>query len=71
MASSRRAKRDAKGQSRDQGDEIKVPLPVNVIDGIPARSSRKGRWEILLMLAIFAGWIAFLLFCQISGVGHR
>ncbi|MHC4294868.1 MAG: hypothetical protein ACYSTL_04720 [Planctomycetota bacterium] len=52
----------------DQLEEHSNPRePVNVIDGIPDRSPRAGRWKIVLIAAVFCAWVAFLVYCQIVG----
>ncbi|MDY6913405.1 MAG: hypothetical protein SVT52_02965 [Planctomycetota bacterium] len=50
--------------STPQGD---VPEPTNVIDGIPDRSPRPAAWKYVLLGAIFAAWLAFLIYCQLAG----
>jgi len=44
-----------------------VPQPVDVVDGIPDRSLRPGRWKYVLIAVIFLAWVAFLVYCQLAG----
>jgi hypothetical protein len=43
------------------------PEPVNVIDGVPDRSEKRGKWKIVVILAVFAAWVAFLVYCKVAG----
>lgn len=52
--------------SRPEG-EVKPALPVDVVDGIPDRSSKRGRWIYLLVAIIFCVWVAVLIYIQIAG----
>ena len=52
---------DKKDRERD------IPAPRDVIDGIPDRTSRGRMWKLLVLAAIFAAWMAFLVFAQWAG----
>jgi len=39
--------------------------PVDVVDGIPDRSSRPARWKYLLIVIIFVAWAALLIYTQL------
>ena len=41
--------------------------PVDVVDGIPDRSRRRGGWVLMLLAAIFLAWMAFLIAVKILG----
>ncbi len=41
--------------------------PVNVIDGIPDRSSRPAIWKYALLAVIFLAWVGFLIYCYLAG----
>jgi hypothetical protein len=41
--------------------------PVDVVDGIPDRSPRRGRWILLILAAVFIAWMAFLIAVKILG----
>ena len=41
--------------------------PVDVADGIPDRSARRAWWKYALLAAVFLGWVAFLVYCQLAG----
>jgi hypothetical protein len=43
------------------------PAPVDVRDGIPDRSERRGRWPILVLLGVFLAWLGFLIYCAVGG----
>lgn len=40
--------------------------PVNVVDDIPDRSECCRPWQYLLLAVVFAAWVAFLVYCQIT-----
>ncbi|MBN1553607.1 MAG: hypothetical protein JXA11_02595 [Phycisphaerae bacterium] len=42
------------------------PQPVNVVDGVPDAAENPSRWRLPLILAIFAGWAAFLIYCLLA-----
>ncbi len=44
-----------------------VPEPKDVVDGIPDRSTKRRLWVLLVLGAIFLGWVAFLIYCRIAG----
>ncbi len=44
-----------------------VPAPVDVADGIPDRAARPSWRRLLWVIAIFAAWLAFLIYVKVSG----
>ena len=46
---------------------LKPTRPVDVVDGIPDREARLAVWKYLLIVAAFAGWLAFLIYCRLAG----
>ena len=46
---------------------VEAPEPVNVVDGIPDRSTHSGTWAYLIVAAVFVAWVAFLVYCQLAG----
>jgi hypothetical protein len=46
---------------------LEVPPPLDVVDGIPDRSSTRPAWKYVLMAAAFLGWLAFLVYCWLAG----
>ena len=51
----------ARSAQNDKPAEPQAPEPVNVVDGIPDRSPRPATWKTILLLAVFAAWIAILI----------
>lgn len=45
----------------------RIPSPVDVVDGIPDRSPHPAAWKCLVIALIFAGWVAFLIYCAVAG----
>ena len=43
------------------------PEPVNISDGIPDRRDAMSWPVICVLIAVFLGWCAFLLYCQYGG----
>ncbi len=43
------------------------PEPIDVVDGIPDRSGGAGIWRRVIIGVIFAGWVAFLVYCVMAG----
>jgi hypothetical protein len=43
------------------------PEPVDISDGIPDRKASMSVAVIGVLIAIFVGWCAFLLYCQYGG----
>ena len=41
--------------------------PVNLIDGIPDRSTRRAVWKYVLIIAVFLFWLGVLVTIQIAG----
>jgi hypothetical protein len=50
-----------------QGRPPQVCDPVDVVDGIPDRSSRPRAWKVALLVLIFVGWVCFLVYCATAG----
>ncbi|MCD6364971.1 MAG: hypothetical protein J7M14_03765 [Planctomycetes bacterium] len=68
MSRHRHPSRTSAGKSMANAPVQAVPPePVDVVDGIPDRTSRPVLWKYLLLGVIFAVWVAFLVFCQIAG----
>ncbi len=44
-----------------------APELIDVVDDIPDRSKNPSAWKYLLIVLIFAGWVAFLIYCGITG----
>ena len=51
----------------DKTDGPAMPEPVDVIDGIPDRSPPASWWRYAVLLAVFAAWVAFLIYVRIAG----
>ena len=64
--SKKRQKHQKRPQPPSQADQPRPSDPVNVADGIPDRSEHCRLWKYLLLAAIFAAWIAFLVYCQVT-----
>ncbi len=45
----------------------KLPEPVDSFQGIPDCAPRVSRKRWALMVLLFAGWIAFLVYCWLAG----
>jgi len=43
------------------------PEPVDISDGIPDRGASISWPVIVVLIAVFVGWCAFLLYCQYGG----
>ena len=43
------------------------PDPVDVVDGIPDRGTATRPWKYVLLAMIFLGWVAFLIYCAMTG----
>jgi hypothetical protein len=41
--------------------------PAGAADEIPGRAAKRPLWAYVLLAVIFAGWVAFLVFCRITG----
>lgn len=54
-------------QSDKKERERDIPDPRDVIDDIPDRTSRGRTWKLLVLAAIFVGWVAFLVFAHWAG----
>lgn len=46
--------------------EKKQPLPIDVVEGIPDRSTSRPLWKYLLIAVMFLAWIGFLVYCIFS-----
>lgn len=42
------------------------PKPVNVVAGVPDAAQTPSRWRLGLVLLLFAGWAAFLIYCLLA-----
>lgn len=45
----------------------KAPQPVNVIDGIPDRRPGRAWPTVVVIVVVFAAWVAFLIYCKVAG----
>ena len=54
-------------RDRSQPPQENVPPPVNLVDGIPDRSSRRPLWKYVLLAAAFLAWAAVLVCINLSG----
>jgi hypothetical protein len=56
-------------QDRASQKQSQVPpaQPVDVVDGIPDRSPRRGKWILILLAVIFLAWMTFLVAVKILG----
>jgi len=46
------------------------PQPINVVDGVPDAAvcdKKTSRQRLTLVLLLFAGWVAFLMYCLLAG----
>ena len=41
--------------------------PIDVVDGLPDRSSRPSLWKYLALLLVFLAWVAALIYIDIVG----
>jgi hypothetical protein len=57
-------KKDDKTDAQNQRD---CPQPVDVVDGIPDRAIERPTWRFVLLGAIFALWVAFLIYVAAAG----
>jgi hypothetical protein len=48
-------------------DSPTPPCPIDVVDGIADRAARPAKWKYVLIGLIFLAWVAFLLYCLLSG----
>jgi hypothetical protein len=62
----RKRKRQSAEAQPEMAQEI-YPDPVDISDGIPDRCERVKAWKYLAMAAVFAGWVAFLIYCAVAG----
>ncbi len=58
--------RSGKNRRRDR-QEVDVPDPVDVVDGIADRSARPRVWMYVVLGAVFVGWLCFLIWSAIAG----
>ena len=56
-----------KGQPEGKTHPTVPTEPIDVIDGIPDRSSRGARWKLLILLTVFALWVAVLVLIHALG----
>jgi hypothetical protein len=57
----------ARRQKPERPEGPAPPEPVDVVDGVPDRSPRPRGWKVLLLAAVFAAWVAFLIYCAAAG----
>ncbi len=41
--------------------------PIDVVGGIADHSSKPAKWKLLMLLAVFVGWVAVMVYVQIAG----
>jgi|GEM_PF-3471595 len=52
---------------REDQKNTAPPDPIDISDGIPDRRASISWPVIAVLIAVFLGWCAFLLYCQYSG----
>lgn len=53
--------------SRNDADKApKPPRPVNVVEGVPDAVEKPSHRRLVLVLLIFATWVAFLIYCLLA-----
>lgn len=69
MARSRKSSstRDAGRSSRGSRGGDQLPEPVDVVEGVPDRSSDPALWKYLALAVIFVAWVCLLLLCLLAG----
>jgi len=60
-------RKEAPPPEAQQAEPRQIPEPVDVADGIPDRRANPPKWRYALLAAIFAAWVAFLIYCQLAG----
>ena len=58
-------KRSKSAPAKDQPKPVRDA--VDEFQGIPDCAERQGRWRWVLIAALFAGWVAFLVYCWLAG----
>jgi len=46
---------------------VRVARGRDAADDLPDQSPSPARWKVLLLAAIVAAWVAFLIYCQAAG----
>ena len=41
--------------------------PADVVEGVPDRTAAPRLWKYILLAILFAGWVGFLVVCQVTG----
>jgi hypothetical protein len=54
-------------KDKDTADRRAIGEPKDVVDGIADRSPRPRWWKYLVLAAIFALWVAFLVYVKLAG----
>jgi len=62
-----RKRRRQSAPRREESQQEKYPDPVDISDGIPDRRERVETWKLLAAGAVFAAWLAFLIYCAVAG----
>jgi hypothetical protein len=63
-------KQPAKHAPVSNGKTTPPPQPVNLVDGVPDAAvcdTKTSRRRLVLVLLLFAGWAAFLMYCLLAG----
>ncbi len=56
--------KDAKAADKSNAKEPPAPPePLDMVDGIPDRAATRPVWKLILIVAIFLVWMAFLVYC--------
>ncbi|MCD6377535.1 MAG: hypothetical protein J7L99_01650 [Planctomycetes bacterium] len=63
----RRISKSRDKQPHSNHPSVKITKPVDVIDGIPDRTSRPSWWKYAILAGIFLAWVGFLIACKIIG----
>jgi hypothetical protein len=56
-----------KEEQANARSQRECPRPVDIVDGIPDRAIERPTWRFVLLGAIFAAWIAFLIYVAAAG----
>jgi len=63
----KRMSKSSDDQTPSKHPKVKITKPVDVIDGIPDRTSRSSWWKYAILAGIFLAWVGFLISCKIIG----
>ncbi|KKM44042.1 hypothetical protein LCGC14_1562100 [marine sediment metagenome] len=57
----------SKRSARRQTPLPAAPDPVDVVDGVPDRSSRPAAWKLAVPILIYLAWVCFLVISRMAG----